>query len=43
MFFFFPSAVAPDIWPVFGHISVPGIYIETYIYDDVYVLILMPS
>ena len=37
LFFFLHLSVVPSVWPVFGLFSGPGIYVETYVYDDVYV------
>ena len=36
-------SVVPNVWPVLGFISVPGIYVETYVYDDAYVQLLITS
>ena len=36
-------SVVPIVWPVFGLFSLPGIYVETYVYDDMYVRLPMTS
>ena len=36
--------ITPPVWGMrSGVFSVPGIYVETYVYDDVYVRLLMAS